>query len=313
MPVILLKGNVVDMDVDAVVNAANTSLTRCQGVCNAIFEAAGAEKLTEVCAKLGRCKPGYAVITPGFNLKARYIIHTAGPEWYSAMKNERFLLDSCYRRSLELAYACGCKSIAFPLIFSGDFHIPRRVALEIAKYSIGRFLHYHPQMKVYMVLYNDRIFQMAQGVFGDAAVCAPQGGKSKAENGQGAAAGEESRNAPERAGNGETCRERSGVWNPAERAAGARAGGIRPQAGAETAGPGTDSGSQRQNGGPQEPGAGNGGRAERGASHHGRDGREHTGAFGGLRHPGDVSAGTEGKRDKKKSHSWLRPKRYWER
>lgn len=262
MPVILLKGNVVDMDVDAVVNAANTSLTRCQGVCNAIFEAAGAEKLTEVCEKLGRCKPGYAVITPGFNLKARYIIHTAGPEWYSAMKNERFLLDSCYRRSLELAYACGCKSIAFPLIFSGDFHIPRKVALEIAKYSIGRFLHYHPQMKVYMVLYNDKIFQMAQGVFGDAAVCAPPGGKPKAENGQGAAAGEESRNAP-------------------------------------------------------EPGAGNGGRAEGGASHHGhgKDSREHVETFGGPRHPGDApSAGPEGKRDKKKkSHSWLRPKRYWER
>lgn len=271
MPVILLKGNVVDMDVDAVVNAANTSLTRCQGVCNAIFEAAGAEKLTEVCTKLGRCKPGYAVITPGFNLKARYIIHTAGPEWYSAMKNERFLLDSCYRRSLELACACGCKSIAFPLIFSGDFHIPRRVALEIAKYSIGRFLHYHPQMKVYMVLYNDKIFQMAQGVFGDAAVCAEAGGKGGAENGRDAAA-------------------------------------------AGAAGPQTDGGGLRQNGGPQEPGAGNGGRAERGAFHHGRA-REHTESFAGSRPLGDTPyAGKDGRQNgKKKSRSWLKPKRYWER
>jgi O-acetyl-ADP-ribose deacetylase (regulator of RNase III) len=117
--------------VDAIVNAANGALRRGGGVCGAIFAAAGVE-LDAACAAIGHCATGDAVVTPGFGLPARWIVHTVGPVWHGGDQNEPALLASCYRRSLEAARDAGAASIAFPAISTGIFGYPRRAAAEVA-------------------------------------------------------------------------------------------------------------------------------------------------------------------------------------
>jgi O-acetyl-ADP-ribose deacetylase (regulator of RNase III) len=117
--------------VDAIVNAANTALRRGGGVCGAIFAAAGPE-LDAACAAIGGCATGDAVVTPGFRLPARWIVHTVGPVWHGGDEDEAALLASCYRRSLEVARDAGARSIAFPAISTGIFGYPRRAAAEVA-------------------------------------------------------------------------------------------------------------------------------------------------------------------------------------
>lgn len=128
----IVKADIAQVDVDAIVNAANEGLRAGGGVCGAIFRAAGREKLQAACDAIGHCNTGEAVITPGFALKARYVIHAVGPVWYGGNRDEPKLLADCYTRSLELAAANGCKSIAFPLISSGIFKYPKEAAWRIA-------------------------------------------------------------------------------------------------------------------------------------------------------------------------------------
>ena len=125
------QGDITEFDVDAIVNAANTALRRGSGVCGAIFAAAGPE-LDAACAAIGRCETGDAVATPGFNLRARWIIHTVGPVWKGGMSDEATLLASCYRRSLEVARELGASSIAFPAISTGVFGYPPAEAATLA-------------------------------------------------------------------------------------------------------------------------------------------------------------------------------------
>jgi O-acetyl-ADP-ribose deacetylase (regulator of RNase III) len=117
--------------VDAIVNAANGALRRGGGVCGAIFAAAG-PGLDAACAAIGSCETGDAVITPGFRLTARWIVHTVGPVWHGGDRGEAVQLASCYRRSIEVAGAAGASSIAFPAISTGIFGYPPRAAAEIA-------------------------------------------------------------------------------------------------------------------------------------------------------------------------------------
>jgi O-acetyl-ADP-ribose deacetylase (regulator of RNase III) len=124
-------GDITRERVDAIVNAANTALRRGGGVCGAIFAAAGTE-LDAACAAIGGCATGDAVVTPGFALPARWIVHTVGPVWHGGDRDEPALLASCYRRSLEVARDAGARSIAFPAISTGIFGYPRRAAAEIA-------------------------------------------------------------------------------------------------------------------------------------------------------------------------------------
>ena len=151
MPFQIIENDIVLMQTDAVVNAANTSLRPGSGVCGAIYRAAGYEKLEDACRKIGGCAVGSAVITPGFDLPARYVIHTVGPVWQGGNRGEAELLRGAYTSSMELAVLSGCKSISFPLISSGIFGYPRTEALEIAKKAINDFLLNH-DLTVYLVL-----------------------------------------------------------------------------------------------------------------------------------------------------------------
>ena len=161
MPFTILEGNIVQMKVDAVVNAANTSLIAGGGVCGAIFAAAGHEKLQDACDDIGYCATGDAVITKGYALPAKYIIHTAGPIYGQNPKKEAEELYSCYRSSLRLAQKKRLSSVAFPLISTGIYGYPKKEAFHIATRAIRDFLNEHEEMAVYLVLYDrsDRLIE----------------------------------------------------------------------------------------------------------------------------------------------------------
>jgi O-acetyl-ADP-ribose deacetylase (regulator of RNase III) len=127
----IVEGDITRLDVDAIVNAANTMLAPGGGVCGAIHRASGPE-LAEACAKLGGCATGEAKITPGFQLPARYVIHAVGPVWGGGERGEDRLLADCYRNSLRLAGEQGLASIAFPAISTGIYGFPPERAAHIA-------------------------------------------------------------------------------------------------------------------------------------------------------------------------------------
>jgi len=125
-------GDITEQEVDAIVNAANSSLAGGGGVDGAIHRAAGAAELHQACADLGGCAPGDAKATPGFALNARFVIHTVGPVWRGGGDGEADTLASCYRRSLEVAEELGARSVAFPAISTGVYGFPPDAAARIA-------------------------------------------------------------------------------------------------------------------------------------------------------------------------------------
>lgn len=161
MPLKIVRNDITTMQVDAIVNAANSSLQMGGGVCGAIFAAAGAAKLQKACDLIGSCHVGDAVITEGFDLPAQYVIHTVGPVWRGGNQGEAQYLEACYRHSLELALEKNLESIAFPLIASGIFGYPKDEALSIAVATIGKFLLQNDMM-VYLVVYDKKAFVLSE-------------------------------------------------------------------------------------------------------------------------------------------------------
>ncbi|MDO5133677.1 MAG: NADAR domain-containing protein [Eubacteriales bacterium] len=156
------KIGITDLDTDAIVNAANDGLWAGGGVCGAIFKAAGYDQLQTACNKIGHCDTGSAVITPGFNLKAKYIIHAVGPRWMDGEHEEPKLLYSAYRRSLELAVKNGCKSIGFPLISAGIFGYPVDLAWRQALRACRDFIKRGNQIDIIFAVLSDSIIEIGQ-------------------------------------------------------------------------------------------------------------------------------------------------------
>ncbi len=153
----LVQGDITKLDVDAIVNAANTTLLGGGGVDGAIHRAAGPE-LKAYCAKLGGCPTGEAKLTPGYKLRAKYVIHTVGPVYRDGRHGEPELLASCYRNSLKLAADHTCKSVAFPAISCGVYGYPVTEAARIAVREIRGFLASHklPE-RVLLCCFGDQI------------------------------------------------------------------------------------------------------------------------------------------------------------
>lgn len=165
MPFTIVRQDITRMHVDAIVNAANTSLLMGGGVCGAIFRAAGPADLQAACDRLAPIQTGEAVVTPGFQLPAKFIIHTAGPVYHGGQHGESSQLSACYRNSLLRAVEQHCESIAFPLISSGIYGYPKDQALQIASETIKAFLQDH-DLVVYLAIFDQEAFRASQKLLG---------------------------------------------------------------------------------------------------------------------------------------------------
>lgn len=155
MSIVLEKKNIVAATTDAVVNAANEQLLAGGGVCGAIFAAAGYQDLTKACHAIGHCSTGSAVITPGFALSARYIIHAVGPIIRGRLtKKDVELLASCYRSCMACADENHLSSIAFCCISTGEFHFLNDRAAEIAVATVKEYLDTHKDTSMKKVIFN---------------------------------------------------------------------------------------------------------------------------------------------------------------
>lgn len=165
--IVLLRSDITTLEVDAIVNAANSKLAGGGGVDGAIHRAAGSE-LHTACMRLNGCETGSSKITPGFNLPARYIIHTVGPVWKGGRSGEAKLLKSCYTSSLQLAVENKIKTIAFPNISTGIYGYPKAEAATIAIDTVQEFLNNNDSItKVIFVCFDDENYELYDSILND--------------------------------------------------------------------------------------------------------------------------------------------------
>ena len=161
----IIKGDITTIKVDAIVNAANTTLLGGGGVDGAIHKKAGSE-LLNACKKLNGCKTGEAKITLAYNLPSKFVIHTVGPVWHGGSHNESDILANCYKESLKLAIENNVKTIAFPNISTGVYRFPKREAALIAKNEINSFLNKHKSFKkVIFTIFDDENYAIYSNLF----------------------------------------------------------------------------------------------------------------------------------------------------
>ena len=165
MPLQIIRQDITKMEVDAIVNAANSSLLGGGGVDGCIHRAAGSELLKE-CEKLGGCNAGDAKITKAYKLPCKYVIHAVGPRYKDGKHDEEKLLRSCYSTSLKLAKDNKCETVAFPLISSGIYGYPKAEALKVAIDEISEFL-LENDMTVYIVIFDKNAYKISEKLFAD--------------------------------------------------------------------------------------------------------------------------------------------------
>lgn len=163
MPFEIVRNDIVNMKVDAIVNTANPRTIIGAGTDKAVHDKAGA-RLLLARKEIGDIAIGEAAITPAFDLNARYVIHTAGPIWRDGRSSEEALLASCFKNSLKLAKEKECESIAFPLISTGSYGFPKPLALQIAVREISSFLMEN-EMQVYLVVFEKQSFELSEKLF----------------------------------------------------------------------------------------------------------------------------------------------------
>lgn len=163
MPFEIVRNDIVNMKVDAIVNTANPRPIIGAGTDKAVHDKAGA-RLLLARKEIGNIAVGEAAITPAFDLNARYVIHTAGPIWRDGKSSEEALLASCFKNSLRLAKEKECESIAFPLISTGSYGFPKPLALQIAVREISSFLMEN-EMQVYLVVFEKQSFELSEKLF----------------------------------------------------------------------------------------------------------------------------------------------------
>ena len=164
MPFQILYNDITNMETGAIVNAANSNLIAGGGVCGSIFSKAGKDELQKECNELSPCAVGHAVITKGYNLKSKYIIHAVGPIYKDGNSNEETYLKSAYENSLKLAKDYNLKSIAFPLISAGIYGYPKKEALDIAISTIKEFLKDN-EMDIYLVVFDREVVELSEELY----------------------------------------------------------------------------------------------------------------------------------------------------
>lgn len=163
MPFEIVRNDITNMRVDAIVNTANPKPVIGAGVDSRLHEAAG-PNLLKARQAIGAISVGHAAITPAYDLKAKFVIHTVGPVWLDGQHDEEMLLRSCYENSLQLAVDSGCQSIAFPLISTGNYGFPKDKALQIAISVFSAFL-LEQEMQIYLVVFDRTSFKLSEQLF----------------------------------------------------------------------------------------------------------------------------------------------------
>lgn len=165
MPLHIIREDITKLNCDAIVNPTNSKLDG-SGSLDALIHKLAGLQLDKACNEIGRCDPGDAVITKGFNLSSKFIIHTVGPVWVDGFHNENITLKSCYQKALELAVKYNCKNIAFPIISAGTYNYQKEECFNIAVKTIQDFLLKN-ELDVFLVVYNKEVTYISKKLFGD--------------------------------------------------------------------------------------------------------------------------------------------------